>query len=123
MYIVPIHNGVSIATSKVQMPKTGQHNTKQYIGASDEMFALHKMTSWVMVLMYFGLLLALIMQESYNMAQNPCSMDLSTVCQNVSAGHPYGNATSEISVQFHHMLQHPMMPSSMQHIDIIRSWC
>ena len=27
MYIVPIHNGVSIATSKVQMPKTGQHNT------------------------------------------------------------------------------------------------
>ena len=60
MYIVPIHNGVSIATSKVQMPKTGQHNTKQYIGASDEMFALHKMTSWVMVLMYFGLLLALI---------------------------------------------------------------
>ena len=78
MYIVPIHNGVSIATSKVQMPKTGQHNTKQYNGASDEMFVLHKMTSWVMVLMYFGLLLALIMQESYNMAQNPCSMDLST---------------------------------------------
>ena len=60
MYIVPIHNGVSIATSKVQMPKTGQHNTKQYNGASDEMFVLHKMTSWVMVLMYFGLLLALI---------------------------------------------------------------
>ena len=60
MYIVPIHNGVSIATSKVQMPKTGQHNTKQYIGASDEMFVLHKMTSWVMVLMHFGLLLALI---------------------------------------------------------------
>ena len=60
MYIVPIHNGVSIATSKVQMPKTGQNNTKQYNGASDEMFVLHKMTSWVMVLMYFGLLLALI---------------------------------------------------------------
>ena len=73
MYIVPIHNGVSIATSKVQMPKTGQHNTKQYNGASDEMFVLHKMTSWVMVLMYFGLLLALIMQESYNIAQNPCN--------------------------------------------------
>ena len=122
MYIVPIHNGVSIATSKVQMPKTGQHNTKQ----------------WVMVLMYFGLpkflphrphldrtfverwvrkVLALIMQESYNIARSMRSWNSSWACCSLVQ-----HSVVLCEMQFHYMLQHPMLPSSMQHIDIIRSW-